>query len=326
MIGRREIITLLGGAAAWPLVARAQQPAMPVVGFVHGGSPDARRVAAFRKGLSETGYIEGQNVTVEYHLLDGHYDRLPSVVADLIRRVAVIATPGERLGALAAKAASTTIPIVFGVGTDPVKLGLVASLARPGGNATGFSGFDSARTDKFPELLKQIAPSLTRVAVIANPNPSRGGGNASLGAIEAAAAPLGIKVSPIDLRDVDAIERGVAAFAGAPNGGLIVPPAALATTHRDVIIKLAARYRLPAIYPLRLFVSDGGLMSYGPDTTDLYPRVAGYVDRILKGEKPGDLPVQFPTKFGSVINLRAARDLGLDVPSLLLTTADEVIE
>ena len=180
------------------------------------------------------------------------------------------------------------------------------------------------RTDKFLELLKQIAPSVTRVAVIRNP--TRDGGNASFAAIQAAASPLRVEVSPIDLRDVDAIERGVAAFADAPNGGLIVPPAALATTHRDVIIKLAIRYRLPAVYPLRIFVSDGGLVSYGPVTTDLYPRVAGYIDRILKGAKPGDLPVQFPTRFGLVINLKTARTLDLDVPPALLAIADEVIE
>jgi len=180
------------------------------------------------------------------------------------------------------------------------------------------------QTDKFLELLKQIAPGVMRVAVIRNP--TRGGGNANFGAIQAAAAPLGMEVSPVDLRDVDAIERGVAAFAGAPNGGLVVPPAALATTHRDVIIKLAARYRLPAVYPLRVFVTDGGLVSYGPDTTDLYPRVAFYVDRILRGGNPGDLPVQFPTRYELAINLKTAAALGLDVPARLLATADELIK
>jgi putative ABC transport system substrate-binding protein len=226
--------------------------------------------------------------------------------------------------AIELKRTSRTIPIVFPRANDPVRAGLVESLERPGGNATGFSGFESGRTEKFLELLKQIAPNVTRVAVIRNP--ARGGGIANFGAIQTAALPLGLEVSPIDLRDVDAIERGVAAFAGAPNGGLIVPPAALATTHRDVIIKLAARYRLPAVYPLRLFVIDGGLMSYGPATTDLYPRVAGYIDRILKGGKPGDLPAQFPTRFELSVNLKTARALGLDVPATLLANADEVIE
>jgi putative ABC transport system substrate-binding protein len=226
--------------------------------------------------------------------------------------------------AIELKRTSRIVPIVFPTANDPVGTGLVESLERPGGNATGFSGFESGQTEKFLELLKEVAPSVTRVAVVRNP--TRGGGNANFGAIQAAALPLGVEVSPVDLRDVDAIERGVAAFAGAPNGGLVVPPAALATTHRDVIIKLAARYRLPAVYPLRVFVIDGGLMSYGPVTTDLYPRVAGYIDRILKGEKPGDLPVQFPTGFELCINLRTARALGLDVPPGLLAITDEVIK
>jgi putative ABC transport system substrate-binding protein len=222
------------------------------------------------------------------------------------------------------KRISRTVPIMFPTANDPVGVGLVESLERPGGNATGFSGFEFGRIEKFLELLKQIAPYVTRVAVIRNP--TRGGGNANFGAIQAAALPLEVEVSPVDLGDVDAIEHGVAVFAGAPNGGLIVPPAALATTHRDVIIKLAARYRLPAVYPLRVFVTDGGLMSYGPVTTDVYPRVAGYIDRILKGEKPGDLPVQFPARFELFINHKTARALGLDVSPRLLALADEVIE
>jgi putative ABC transport system substrate-binding protein len=221
------------------------------------------------------------------------------------------------------KQTSRVVPIVFPTASDPVGVGLVESLERPGGNATGFSGFESGQTDKLLELLKQIAPNVTRVAVIRNP--TRGGGNASFRAIGAAASPPRIEVAPVDLRNVEAIERDVAVFASAPNGGLIVPPAALATTHRDVIIKLAARYRLPAIYPLRVFVADGGLVSYGPFTTDLYPRVANYIDRILKGEKPGDLPVQFPTRFELFVNLKTARALGLDVPALL-AIADGVVE
>jgi putative ABC transport system substrate-binding protein len=217
-----------------------------------------------------------------------------------------------------------TVPIVFPTANDPVGTGLVESLARPGGNVTGLTGFESERTEKFLELLKEIAPGVTRVAVIRNP--TRGGGTASLGAITAAAPSLGMAVTAIDLRDVEAIERGLAAFAQAPNGGLIVPPAALATTRRDVIIPLAARYRLPAVYPMRLFATDGGLMSYGPVTTDLYPRVAGYIDRILKGERPGDLPVEFPSRFELCVNLKTAKALGLDVPPTLRAIADEVIE
>jgi putative ABC transport system substrate-binding protein len=226
--------------------------------------------------------------------------------------------------AIELKRTTRIVPVVFPTANDPVGAGLVESLEQPGGNATGFSGFESGKTDKFLELLMQIAPSVTRVAVIRNP--ARAGGSANFGAIQAAASQLSLDVSPVDLRDVDAIERDIAIFASAPNGGLIVPPAALATSRRDLIIKLAARYRLPAIYPLRIFVTDGGLMSYGPVTTDLYWRVAGYIDRILKGEKPGDLPVQFPAKYELFLNLKAARALGLDVPAALLTLADEVIK
>jgi putative ABC transport system substrate-binding protein len=216
------------------------------------------------------------------------------------------------------------VPIVFPTANDPVGTGLVESLARPGGNVTGLTGFESEKTERSLELLREIAPHVRRVAIIRNP--TRGGGNASFGAIQAAASLLGMEVSGIDLRDVEAIERGIAAFAQAANGGLIVPPAALATTHRSTIIALAARYRLPAVYPLRLFVTDGGLMSYGPVTTDLYPRVAGYIDRILKGEKPGDLPVELPTRFELCVNLKTARALGLDVPARLRSITDEAIE
>jgi putative ABC transport system substrate-binding protein len=222
------------------------------------------------------------------------------------------------------KRVSLTVPIVFPTANDPVGVGLVESLERPGGNATGFSAIESGHTEKFLELLRRIAPGVTRVAIIRNP--TRGGGTAAYAGIEAAASPLGVEVVPVDLRDVDAIERGVTVFAGAPNGGLIVPPAALATTHRDVIIGLAARYRLPAIYPLRIFATDGGLVSHGPATTNLYPRVADYIDRILKGTKPGDLPVQPAAKFEFVLNLKTAQALGLTIPATLLATADEVIQ
>jgi putative ABC transport system substrate-binding protein len=331
---RREFITLLGGVAvARPLPTCAQEPErMRRIGVLWPYTetdPDSQsRMASLRQALLDLGWTEGCNLRFDYRwgASADDPDRIRRYAMELVALAPDVIVAGSGGIAVELRRTNRTVPIVFPTANDPVGFGLVESLARPGGNATGFSGFDSTRTDKFPELLKQIAPSVTRVAVIANPNPTRGGGNASVGAIEAAAVPLGLKVSSVDLRDVDAIERGVASFAGAPNGGLIVPPAALATTHRDVIIKLAARYRLPAIYPLRLFVSGGGLMSYGPDTTDLYPRVAGYVDRILKGEKPGDLPVQFPTKFGLVVNRKTARALGLYVPAPLLATADEVIE
>ncbi len=225
--------------------------------------------------------------------------------------------------AIELKQTTRTVPIVFPTADDPVGSGLVETLTHPGGNATGFAVTESGGAAKWVELLKRIAPNVTRVAVIRNP--TRGGGQANFAAIQAAASPLKLEVSGIDLRDVDAIERGVAAFAGMPNGGLIVTPAALATTRRDVIIKVAARYRLPAVYPMRLFVTDGGLASYGLATNDLYPRAAGYVDRILKGEKPGDLPVQLATRLELVVNLKTATALGLELPPTLLAIADEVI-
>jgi putative tryptophan/tyrosine transport system substrate-binding protein len=329
---RREFITLLGGtAAAWPLPTRAQQPErMRRIGVLWPyteADPDSRsRIASLRRALQDLGWTEGRNLQFDYRwgASAEDRDRIRRYAMELVALAPDVIVAGSGGIAIELKQTSRTVPIVFPTANDPVGTGLVESLARPGGNATGLTGFESGQTEKFLELLKQIAPRVTRVAVIRNP--TRGGGKANFSAIQAAASPLQVEVSPIDLRDVDAIERGVAAFAGAPNGALVVPPAALATTHRDVIIKLAARYRLPAVYPLRIFVTDGGLASYGPVTTDLYPRVAGYIDRILKGEKPGDLPVQFPTRFELSVNLKTARALGLDVPATLLAIADEVIE
>jgi putative ABC transport system substrate-binding protein len=289
--------------------------------------PDSRsRIITLRQGLQDLGWAEGRNLRFDFRFgaSADDRDRIRRLAMELVALAPDVMVAGSGGIAVELKRVTRTIPIVFPTANDPVGAGLVESLARPGGNATGFSGFESVRTEKFLDLLKQIAPGVTRVAVIRNP--TRDGGIASFGAIQAAASPLGVKVSPIDLRDVGAIERGIAAFADTPDGGLIVPPAALATTHRDVIIKLAARYRLPAVYPLRLFVSDGGLASYGPATSDLYPRVAGYIDRILRGENPGDLPVQFPSKFELVINLATARGIALDVPATLLAIADEVIQ
>src|SRR5438552_15375901 len=329
---RREFITLLGcTAAAWPPAARAQQPErMRRIGVLSPyieADPDSQsRITSLHQGLQDLGWTEGRNLRFDFRwgASADDRDRIRRYAMELIALAPDVIVAGSGGIAMELKEATRTVPIVFPTASDPVGAGLVESLARPGGNATGFSGFESVRTEKFLELLKQIAPSGTRVAVIRNP--TRNGGTARFAAIQSAASPLGVEVSPVDLRDVDAIERGVAVFAGAPNGGLIVPPAALATTHRDVIIKLAARYRLPAVYPLRIFFRHGGLVSYGPVTTDLYPRVAGYIDRILKGEKPGDLPVQFPTRFGLVINLKTARVLGLDMAPALLAIADEVIE
>jgi putative ABC transport system substrate-binding protein len=308
---RRAFMTLLGGAAAWPLATRAQQPErvrrIGVLWPDTEADPNGRsRIASLRRALQDLGRTEGRNLRFDFRWGASAEDR------DRIRRYAVeltalapdVIVAGSGGIAVELKRMNGTVPIVFPTANDPVGTGLVETLARPGGNATGLTGFESGRTEKFLELLKQIAPGVTRVAVIRNP--TRGGGKANFAAIQAAASPLGMEVSAIDLRDVDAIERGIANFAGAPNGGLVVPPAALATTRRGVIIELAARYRLPAVYPLRIFVTDGGLASYGPVTTDLYPRVAGYIDRILKGEKPGDLPLQFPTGFELIVNRKTA--------------------
>jgi putative ABC transport system substrate-binding protein len=329
---RREFITFLGGtAAAWPLPARAQQPErIRRIGvlwpYAQGDQYSQSRIASLRQALQDLGWTEGRNLRFDYRwgASADDRDRIRRYAMELVTLAPDVIVAGSGGIAMELKRTSSTVPIVFPTANDPVGAGLVESLERPGGNATGFSGFESGQSGKFLELLKQIAPSVTRVAVIRNP--TRGGGNANFGAIQAAASPLGVEVSPVDLRDGDEIERGVAVFAAEPNGGLIVPPAALATTHRDVIIKLAARYRLPAVYPLRIFVTDGGLVSYGPVTTDLYPRVAGYIDRILKGGKPGGLPVQFPARFELFVNLKTARALGLDVPPTLLAIADEVVE
>ena len=328
---RRAFISLLGGAAIWPLQTGAQQPErMRRIGILWPYTetdPDSQsRIASLRQALQDLGWIEGRNLRFDFRWGASAEDR------DRIRRYATELTAlapdviiaGSGGIAIELRQTTRTVPIVFPTANDPVGTGLVETLARPGGNATGLTGFESGQTDKFLELLKEIAPQVRRVAIIRNP--TRGGGRANFASIGAAAAPLKMEVSPIDLRDVSAIERGVADFASAPNGGLIVSPAALATTRRGVIIALAARYRLPAVYPLRIFVADGGLVSYGPVTTDLYPRVAGYIDRILKGEKPGDLPVGFPTGFELSINRKTARAIGLDVPPKLLARANEVIE
>jgi putative ABC transport system substrate-binding protein len=332
MIKRRAFITLLGGAAAaWPLAARTQQPErMRRIGILWPYTevdPNSQsRIASLRQALQDLGWTEGRNVRFDFRwgASAEDRDRIRRYAMELVALTPDVIVAGSGGIAMELKQANRTIPIVFPTANDPVGMGLVESLARPGGNATGFSGSEFGQPEKLLELIKQAAPKVTRVAVIRNP--TRGGGNTNFGAIQAAALPLGVEVSPIDLRDVDAIERGVADFAGAPNGGLVVPPAALATTHRDVIINLAARYRLPAIYPLRIFVTDGGLASYGPATTDLYPRVAGYIDRILRGEKPADLPVQAATKYETVLNLKTAKALGLTLPPSFHLRADVVIE
>ena len=322
---RREFITLLGGAAAWPLAARAQQPAMPVVGFVNAGSPDATLVAGFRKGLNEAGYVESQNVTVEYHWLEGQFDRLPALMADLARRrVAVIATPGN-LAAIAAKAATTTIPIVFGVAEDPVKLGLVDSLARPGGNATGINIFNVEITAKRLGLLHDLVPKAIRIAVLVNPAnvPSA---EATLREIPEAARALGLQIQVLNASTSREIEAAFAALARDQADALFVAGDGFFSSRRVQFATLAMRDRIPAAYSERDYVAAGGLMSYGTDLSAVFHQVGVYTGSILKGTKPADLPVLQSTKFEFAINLQTARELGLEVPNALQLLADEVIE
>jgi putative ABC transport system substrate-binding protein len=325
---RREFIALLGGGAtAWPLAARAQQPALPVVGFIRDGSADAnaRYAAAFRKGLNETGYVEGQNVTVEYHWLEGQYDRLPALMTDLVRRqVAVIATPGTT-PTLAAKAATAKIPIVFGVGEDPVKLGLVASLARPGGNATGINFFANEVVAKRLRLLHELVPKVVRVAVFVNP------GNASVAAttirdVQEAGPIIGLKVQIFNATTIGEINAAFDTFARERPDALLVGADAFFVSRAAQFIMLTARDRIPAIYPIRDFVPAGGLMSYGTDFPDMFHQVGVYTGKILKGAKPADLPTPQSTRFEFVINVQTARALRIEVPSGLLAMADEVIE
>jgi putative tryptophan/tyrosine transport system substrate-binding protein len=325
---RRELIGLLGGAAAWPLVARAQQPALPVVVVLNGGSADASAgyVAAFRKGLGATGYIEGENVTVEYHWLEGQYDRLPALTADLIRRrVAVIATPGPTPAAIAAKAATATIPIVFGVDQDPVKLGLVASLARSGGNATGVSFFISDLVAKRLGLLHELAPMAARVAVLVNPA-NGPGTETTLREVQEAARAIGLQIQIIAASTIGEIDAAFAGPARERPDALFVAGDAFFTSHRVHLATLAARDKIPAAYGQRDYVAAGGLMSYGTSITDMFRQVGVYTGSILKGAKPADLPVVQPTKFEFAINLQTARALGIEVPPGVLAIADEVIE
>jgi putative ABC transport system substrate-binding protein len=326
-VKRRELITLLGVAAsAWPLAARAQQPAMPVVGFVQGGSSDSRRAAAFRNGLNETGYVEGQNVTVEYHWLDGQYDHLPALVADLVRRrVAVIATPASSPALLAAKTATTTVPIVFGVGEDPVKLGLVASLARPGGNATGINFFVNEIVAKRLGLLHEFVPKATRIALLINPG-NTFSAEATLKEVPQAARALGLQLQVFKAATSSEIDAVFGALAREPADALFLAGDAFYTSRRVQLVTLAARERVPMTGSTRELVEAGALMSYGTDITDSFRHVGVYTGNILKGAKPADLPVMQSTKFEFVINLVTARALGLEVPPGLSARADEVIE
>jgi putative ABC transport system substrate-binding protein len=326
-VKRREFITLLGGAAAWPLAARGQQPATPVVGFVDGGSLDASaaRAAAFRKGLNETGYVEGQNVTVEYHWLEGRYGSVPALMADLVRRqVAVIATP-ITVTALAAKTATATIPIVFGAGDDPVRLGLVASLARPGGNATGINIFVQEVVAKRLRLLHDLLPKAARVAVLVNPA-NASSVEATLRGVQEAAPPIGLQSQILNATTIDEIDAAFATFARERPDALFVAPDTFFTSRRVQFATLTARDRIPASYAVRELVAAGGLMSYGTDVADMFRQVGVYTGSILKGAKPADLPVLQLTKFEFVINLQTARALGIEVPPAVLSIADEVIE
>jgi putative ABC transport system substrate-binding protein len=324
---RRDFITgIAGSAAAWPIAAGGQQAAMPVIGFISDGSADdaPHRMAAFRKGLSETGYVEGQNVTGEYHWLEGRYDRLPALVSDLVRRrVAVIATPGSAPAAIAAKAATATIPIVFGVPQDPVQLGLVASLARPGGNATGINFFSQEVVAKRLRLLHDLVPKAVRVAVLLNPaNPSIA--ESTLRDVREAAPILGLQIQILNASTIGEIDAAFATLARERPDALFVAPGGFSGTRRVQFSTLTARDRIPAAYSSREYVAAGGLMSYGTDFADTFQQVAVYTGRILKGAKPADLPVVQSTKFEFVINLQTARALGIEVPSGLLSIADVI--
>jgi putative tryptophan/tyrosine transport system substrate-binding protein len=328
-VRRREFITFLGGAAlAWPAAAGAQQSALPIISVVNAGSPDpaALRVAAFRKGLSETGYVEGQNVTVEYHWFGGQYERLPTLMADLVRRrVSVIATPGGTLAASEAKAATTTIPIVFGVAEDPVKLGLVSSLARPGGNATGINVFLWEIAAKRLGLLRELAPRISRVAVLINPGnvPSA---EATLRDLPEAARTIGLQIQILNAGTSREIEAAFATLVRDRADALFIAADTFLISRRVQFATLAMRHGIPAAYSTREEVEAGGLMSYGTAIPDMWRQVGVYAGQVVKGAKPADLPVVQATKFEFVINLVTARALGLEVPPTLLARADEVIE
>jgi putative ABC transport system substrate-binding protein len=327
---RRDFIKVIAGSAVgWPLAARAQQPdRMRRIGVLMSLAADDQegqaRLAAFVQGLRDLGLTEGRDVRIDIRWGVGNADDARKYAAELVALAPdiILASGGTVVGALLQ--ATRTVPIVFTQTADPVGGGLVASLSRPGGNATGFTSTDYGMSGKWLELLKEIAPRVTRAAVLRDPAIPQGIGQ--FGAIQSAAPSLGLEVSPVNVRDASDIERDVTAFAHGSNGGLIVTGSGIAIVHRDLIVALAARYKLPAIYPQRIFVTAGGLISYGPDPINPHRRAAGYVDRILRGEKPADLPVQAPTKYETVINLKTAKALGLIFPPALLGRADEVIE
>ena len=329
MMKRREFITLLGGAAAWPLAAGAQQGdhvrRIGVLMFLAPDDPEARpRMVALVDGLQRLGWTEGRNIQIEIRWGAGNVQRSRKLAEELVALAPEVILASASQATAALHEVTSTVPVVFVNVSDPVGAGYVASLARPGGNATGFSFLEYGMSGKWLELLKEIVSHVKRAAVLRDPTVPVGIGQ--LGAIQSAAPALGVEVSPVDVRDPQEIDRAVSAFARSESGCLIVTASPLAIVHRELIVALAARHRLPAIYFQSAFVRGGGLISYGPDPIHPYRQAAGYVDRILKGEKPADLPVQAPTKYELVINLKTAKTLGLTVPPSLLARADEVIE
>jgi putative tryptophan/tyrosine transport system substrate-binding protein len=327
---RRNFIALLGGAAvAWPLAARAQQPDRVrrigvLTPFAADDAEGHARLTAFAQGLQQLGWTVGQNIRIDYRWGDGKADTMHKYAAELVALAPEVILANSSAAVSPLLQTTRTIPIVFAVVADPVGAGFVESLARPGGNATGFTVFEYSIAGKWLELLKEIAPRLTRAAVLRDSAIAAGTGQ--LGAIQAMASSLGIELRPVDVRDAGEIERSLTAFAQGSNGGLIVTGSPAAAAHRELIVALAARHRLPAVYNARLYGAVGGLICYGADLLDQFRRAATYVDRILKGEKPADLPVQAPTKYELVINLKTAKTLGLEIPSSVLARADEVIE
>jgi ABC-type uncharacterized transport system substrate-binding protein len=324
---RREFITLLGGAAAWPLAARAQQPVVPVIGFLSAASPDAYtdRVRAFRQGLRDAGYVEGDNVAIEYRWAEGQYDRLPALAAELVRRQVAVIVAAPTVTALAAKSATATIPIVFTVGDDPVKLGLVSSLARPGGNLTGVNFFGAEVVSKRLELLRELIPGVRRLAVLVNPSNAMIS-EAIVRDVEAAARGMGVQVQVFNAGTSREIDAAFANLVRERSDAVFIGGDAFFTSRRVQLATLAARYMIPSSFSQREVTEAGGLMSYAANIRDTFRQAGVYVGRILKGAKPADLPVVQSTKFELVINAQTARILGITVPDKLLVAADEVIE